>query len=234
MQTLWIAGSVTAGFTTLARWVRGVSPSGAVAGAAVCFVMYAGAGLGAFLALVSVFALAWTTTRWGYSRKQKLGTAEERDGRRASQVVANLGVAAACAALYSVSAGKAIFLLSMAAALSEAAADTVSSELGQAMSHKARLITSLEVVPAGTDGGVSAVGTLAGVSAASLISLVCVLTGLLAWKWLLLSTAAGVTGMIADSFFGASLERQHILNNDLVNFLSTLVAAGVAWVLVQI
>jgi uncharacterized protein (TIGR00297 family) len=233
MRTLWIAAGVTAAFTTMARWLRGVSPSGAVAGAAVCFLLYAGAGPGAFLALVAVFALAWTTTRWGYSWKQKLGTAEERDGRSASQVLANLGVAAACATLYSVSGGKAVFLLAMAAALSEAAADTVSSELGQTFSHQARLITNWKVVPAGTDGGVTPVGTLAGASAATLISLVCVLTGLLAWKWLLFSAVAAVAGTIADSFLGASLERRHLLNNDLVNFLSTLVAAGVAALLAR-
>jgi len=43
---LWIAVFVTLAFTALARMVRGVSISGAIAGAAVCFVLIAGAGLG--------------------------------------------------------------------------------------------------------------------------------------------------------------------------------------------
>ncbi len=227
-RQLWIAGAVTLAFSALARWIRGVSPSGAIAGAIVCFLLYAGAGPGAFAGLVSVFALAWITTRLGYQRKQRLGTAEKQDGRTASQVLANLGVAASCAALYAASQGKAIFLLATAAALSEAAADTVSSELGQASSEKARLITTWEQVPAGTDGGVSLIGTLAGIAAATLVSLVCVLTGLLAWKWLGTSVAAAVLGMVADSYLGAWLERRQLLNNDSVNFLSTLVAAGAA------
>jgi len=227
-RQLWIAGAVTLAFSALARWIRGVSPSGAIAGAIVCFLLYAGAGPGAFAGLVSVFALAWITTRLGYQRKQRLGTAEKQDGRTASQVLANRGVAASCAALYAASQGKAIFLLATAAALSEAAADTVSSELGQASSEKARLITTWEQVPAGTDGGVSLIGTLAGIAAATLVSLVCVLTGLLAWKWLGTSVAAAVLGMVADSYLGAWLERRQLLNNDSVNFLSTLVAAGAA------
>ena len=227
-RQLWIAGAVTLAFSALARWIRGVSPSGAIAGAIVCFLLYAGAGPGAFAGLVSVFALAWITTRLGYQRKQKLGTAEKQDGRTASQVLANLGVAASCAALYAASHGKAIFLLATAAALSEAAADTVSSELGQASSEKARLITTWEQVPAGTDGGVSLIGTLAGIAAATLVSLVCGLTGLRAWKWLGTSVAAAVLGMVADSYLGAWLERRQLLNNDSVNFLSTLVAAGAA------
>ncbi|MBA3914751.1 MAG: DUF92 domain-containing protein, partial [Acidobacteriales bacterium] len=50
------------------------------------------------LALLTVFILAWVTTRFRRSRKQNLGTAERADGRSASQVLANLAIAAACAA----------------------------------------------------------------------------------------------------------------------------------------
>ena len=227
-RQLVIAGAVTVAFSALARWIRGVSPSGAMAGAMVCFLLYAGAGPGAFAGLVSVFALAWITTRLGYQRKQKLGTAEKQGGRTASQVLANLGVAAGCVALYAASQGKAIFLLATAAALAEAGADTVSSEVGQASSEKARLITTWEQVPAGTDGGVTLVGTLAGIAAAALVSLICVLAGLLPGKWLGASLGAAVLGMLADSFLGAWVERRQLLNNDTVNFLSTLIAAGAA------
>ena len=220
---------ITLAFAVLARAMRGVTTSGAVAGAGVCFLLYIGAGPGAFAALVLVFALAWASTRIGYRRKQKLGTAERREGRRASQVLANLGVAAVCSALYATRPNPA-FLLAMAAALSEAAADTVSSELGQAAGQIPRLITSWRPVPAGTDGGVSLAGTLAGIFAAYIVSVTCWLTGLLQWKWLVVSTGAGVLGMVADSLLGASLERRRVLNNDAVNFLSTLIAGLAAFV----
>jgi uncharacterized protein (TIGR00297 family) len=228
----WTAAAVTLAFAALARLMRGVTLFGAVAGTVVCFLLYAGAGPGAFVALVTVFSLAWIATRWGYKQKQKLGTAEKRDGRRASQVLANLGVAAVCAVLHAASGGRAVFLLAMTAALSEAAADTVSSEMGQASGENARLITTWEWVPAGTDGGVSPVGTLAGIAAAVLVSLVCALTGLMPLKWFGLSATAAVGGMIADSYMGATLERRKLLNNDLVNFLGTLVAVAIALLLV--
>jgi uncharacterized protein (TIGR00297 family) len=229
-RPLWTAMIVTVSFTALARWVRGVSFSGAIAGAAVCFLLYVGAGLGAFVALVSVFALTWISTRFGYRRKEKLGTAEKRDGRTALQVLANLAVAASCAGLSALT-GKAVFLLAVSAALSEAAADTVSSELGQARSANARLITTWKEVAAGTDGGVSWAGTLAGIAAATMVSWVCVLTGLLPFRWLGISIIAAVAGMIADSYLGALLERRGLLNNDAVNFLSTLIAACAAFLL---
>lgn len=230
-RPLWIVAIVTAMFAALARWVRGVSFSGAVAGAAVCFVLYAGVGLGAFIALVSVFALTWISTRFGYRRKQTLGTAEKLDGRNALQVLANLGVATSCAGLWALTAERSVLLLAFSAALSEAAADTVSSELGQARSANARLITTWEEVPAGTDGGVSCTGTLAGISAATVVSGVCVLARLVPMRWWGISIAAAIAGMIADSFLGAMLERRRLLNNDAVNFLGTLVAAGAAFLL---
>jgi uncharacterized membrane protein len=127
IHSLTAAVLVTLAFAALARVLRGVSVSGALAGAAVCFLLYASAGPGAFVALVAVFAITWAATKLGYRRKQDLGTAERREGRAASQVLANLSVAAVCAILFALAHGKAIFLLAMVAALCEATADTVSS-----------------------------------------------------------------------------------------------------------
>ncbi len=231
-RPLWTAMAVTLAFTALARWLRGVSSSGAVAGAVVCFVLYVGAGPGAFAALVSVFALTWISTRMGYQRKKRLGTAEKRDGRTALQVLANLSVAAICAGLFALASKNPALLLAASAALSEAAADTVSSEVGQVRGAKARLITTWEEVAPGTDGGLSWAGTFAGIGAASVVSLVCVSAAMVPLKWLGISIAAAVAGMTADSFLGALLERRKLLNNDMVNFLGTLIAAGVAFLLV--
>src|ERR1700741_1017489 len=86
---LGVVLAITLVFAALGHLVRGVTRSGAVAGAAVCFALFAGAGPGAFGALLSVSALTWTAPRPGLSRKQRLGTAERGDGRRASQVLAN-------------------------------------------------------------------------------------------------------------------------------------------------
>jgi uncharacterized protein (TIGR00297 family) len=229
-----IGGLLTLFFAALARWVRGVTNAGAIAGAVSCFILYVGGGPGAFAALVAVFSLAWITTRFGYSRKLKLGIAERREGRNASQVVANLGVATVCAAIYAVGHGSTVLLLAISAALSEAAADTVSSEVGQAFGDRAWLITNWKSVPAGTNGAVSLIGTLAGSIAAGIVSSVCLLGGLLPRSGLAVSIGAAILGMVVDSFLGACLERRCLLNNDSVNFLSTLVAAIASSCLVKI
>jgi uncharacterized protein (TIGR00297 family) len=231
-HALLVALLVTLTFTTAAWWIHGVDRSGAIAGGVICFVLFVGAGRGAFIGLVAVFILAWASTRVGYRRKQEQGTAESKAGRKASQVLANLGVAAGCAGLHSVhprfvASGVEIFSLGMVAAFSEAAADTVSSELGQ-IQRRARLITTWRTVPPGTDGGVSPLGTLAGVLCAALVAGTCFLVRLVPLRGAVIAIAAATIGMLADSLLGALFERRGALNNDAVNFLGTLTAAGVA------
>jgi uncharacterized protein (TIGR00297 family) len=218
--------AVTVAFAGVGHLVRGVSRTGAIAGGFVCFVLFVCAGPGAFAALFSLFAVTWLATRMGRARKLRLGTAEHGEGRTASQVLANLGIATLCAAMFAWT-GSPYFLLAMAAALAEAAADTVSSECGQACSESAHLITTFERVPAGTDGGITLVGILAGAGGAFLVSAACLLTGL-PTRWVWIPALSGVLGMLADSYLGAMVERRGRMGNDGVNFTSTAVAAVVA------
>ena len=228
LHPLWIALAVTVLFAALAWALRGVSTSGAVAGGVVSFAVYAGVGVAAFSGLVLVFLLTWAATRFRYTQKLKHGVAERAGGRNASQVLANVGLAGLCAGGYHYSHGSPVFLVGICAVLAEAAADTVSSELGQASSSTARLVTNWRPVPAGTDGGVTVVGTVAGASAAGLVAAEFALTGQLSWRAALISCFAAVVAMFIDSFLGAVFERRGFLNNDSVNFLGTLFAATLA------
>jgi uncharacterized protein (TIGR00297 family) len=232
-EGLLLAGFITLAFTGVARALHGVSRSGAAAGAVIAFLLYLCAGPGAFVLLVSVFVVTLIATRVGSARKQALGTAERHDGRTASQVVANLSPAALAAVLFALS-GHASFLAALGAALAEAAADTASSECGQAASSTARLITNCKQVAAGTNGGISAPGTIAGTGAALLIGGVAVALGILSWRSYPIAVSAALVGMFLDSLLGATLERRGILNNDGVNFSSNLVAAFVAFSVAQI
>jgi len=223
-RLLWALG-FTVAFAVSARLLRAVTVSGAVAGGVLAFLLFAGGGPGAFAALIAVFLLTWVTTRTGHQRKRQLGTAEQRSGRSAAQVVANVAIAAAAVLVGLATRHPAAGLVAGSAALAEAAADTTSSEVGQAVSDSAYLITDFRPVPVGTDGGISVAGTLTGVAAALAIATVAWATRLIAPHWLLPVAAAGVLGMFVDSFLGASLERRRLLNNDAVNLLSTIAAA---------
>src|SRR5215471_3149291 len=220
----WLeALAITAAFALLAWLARGVDWSGALAGAAIAFILTA-REIGMFLVLLLVFALTMAATRVGRARKLELRTAEPLSGRSASQVMANLGVAALLAAL--APANWAVLAL---AALAEVAADTCSSEIGMAMPGKTILITTGKPVPPGTDGGISLRGTAAAVVAAALVALSGNILGLVSGRQAAIVLGAGFFGTLTDSVFGAVLERRGWLTNDLVNLLSTGVAAGAAW-----
>lgn len=221
------AAGVMLVFALFAWAVRGVTRSGAVAGALVGFALIRGAGWGGFLALCTVFLLTWIATRIGYSRKLKLGTAESRRGRDARQVFANLAVAAGCAVVYGF-AHNAKFAAAVVASLAEASGDTVESEIGQAVGGVPRLVTSGKQVPIGTDGAITLRGTLAGVLAVATVVAVCFSTGVIDRRAVFVSAGAAIAATLLDSLLGATLERKRRLGNNAVNFLATLFAAAIA------
>ena len=188
--------------------------------------------------LVAVLVVTSLATRFGRRRKEQLGSAEKRQGRGAAQVAANLGLAALImdpsvqSALIDSRwlAGRtfaSVFALGLAA-LAEAAADTVSSEVGQVLGGAPRMITTLRRVEPGTDGGVTLAGTAAGVIAGGLVALAGTLALRGEWSTFAVSWAGGVFGLFFDSLLGATMERAGWFNNDAVNFLSTGSAVGCA------
>jgi len=223
----WTAFAVTLLLAVVGYCLRGVSRSGAVAGFVLAYALYAGAGLGAFADLVALFLLTFFATQLGRRRKIALGTAERSGGRTASQVVANVGVASLFAIGYK-HFGHPALLAACAAALAEAAADTVSSECGQALSASARLFTTGARVPSGTDGGISIAGTVCGALASLGMALVAFWAGLIGYAGVLPVAGAALAGMFEDSLLGAIFERRGWLNNDAVNLLGTLSAALLA------
>lgn len=240
------AVGLSAALGVLAWAVRSATPAGALTGAvlnaSLMFTMLFpplkpwNSGL---VPVLVVLLLTSFATRFGRRRKERLGIAERRQGRGAAQVAANLGMAALVMDT-TVQSGlvdshwlagstfTSIFALGLAA-LAEAAADTVSSEIGQVLGGTPRMITTLGRAEPGTDGAITLAGSLSGtlaagvVAGAGCIALHCEI-GVLLVSW-----AGGVFGLFFDSLLGATLERVKWLNNDAVNFLSTVSAVACAW-----
>lgn len=252
----WFTQSVsvavwTLGLSTLlglVTWkMRAATPGAAAAGATInASLMYSTLTYPyeplhtALIPTLAVSVLVVAATRIGRRKKEQLGTAEAKRGRGSSQIAANLGFAALVATSPVQSwlldlrwmalprhADGPLFALAVAS-LAEAAADTVSSEIGQVLGGRPRMITTFRAVDAGTDGAMSVAGTLVGFLAAGIVAVL----GAWALRGGVVITAASwagaVFGLIFDSLLGATVEKWGWLNNDMVNFVSTASAAGFA------
>jgi uncharacterized protein (TIGR00297 family) len=221
---LWRPLLLSGLFAALVWRLRAATPGGVAMGCMMCLILARSVDGPALPALLALFVLTYAATRFRRAKKEARGLAEARRGRSASQIAANLGVAALFAAV-----GR---YEGCIAALAEATADTVSSEVGQALGGRTVMMTTLRPVESGTDGGVSVAGSLAGIAAAGVIVAIGAMPHAL-WPNEAAVMIAACAGLFFDSLLGATVERKGWLGNDLVNFASTLFAGVVAEVLAR-
>jgi uncharacterized protein (TIGR00297 family) len=237
-------------FAVVVLALKAATPSGALCGGMICLVLTfwtdsftPSVARTALTPLAILFVLTFLATRGGKRRKAKAGLAEGRRGRSASQIIANLSAAALCvtpwmediisrtmrsccvSGIFDVGIWQIVRVMCLAA-LVEATADTVSSEIGQAFGGRPVMLLSWKRVEVGTDGAVTLPGSGAGILAGALVAAVGMWALRLTPGQAVVVLVAGICGLFFDSLLGATLERRGWLGNDLVNFSSTVFAAG--------
>ena len=252
-QYRWGAILIALCFAYAAWRLKAATPFASACGAMVAYLVTVSSSIpdnisvfhSGLAPLFLLFALTFTATRFGQARADTAEASESHGGRNAGQIIANLGIAAWISSppglkfcsmfvILEVSGRNghrmyvALISIPMLAALAEATADTVSSEIGQAFGGQPILLTSLRRVPPGTDGAISLKGTLAGIAAAALIAATGAPALGMSATECTVAFAAGVAGLFFDSLLGATLERRGWIGNDFVNFTSTAFAAAVA------
>jgi uncharacterized protein (TIGR00297 family) len=187
----WAAGLAVllAGGARAAGWFTG---PGAVAGAAIAWIVLAGAGFRG-LALLGVFVVT----------SSALSRAVVHSPRGAAQVVANGWTAALGAALVPAApeAGWAI----LAGGLAAAQADTWATEIGLRSERSPVSVINGAPVPPGASGGVTRTGTAAGLVGAAAVGAAARALGYDS-PLALAVVAAGAAGMLVDSVLGATLQ----------------------------
>lgn len=247
-----IAVLIAASLSIVACLTRALTIGGAVAATLVGSAVLAGTGWPGGAALLAFFLGATIVSKSVSDPAQRFDAKGTR--RDAAQVLANGGVAALAAlgplhpALWPPPLAAAILVSSLAAA----AADTWASSLGARSPRAPRLITTGALVPAGTSGAVSWLGTLGGAVGAASVGLIAALA-LHSWSLFPVGIGTGLAGMLFDSYLGATLQARfrcpacaadcdrpvhrcgaravHLsgwrwCGNDGVNFLATLAAGA--------
>ncbi len=229
--------------------------SGTVAASAIGLLVFSFGGWRWFVILLVFLVVSSLFTKFGYSRKQALGVAQEKGGARSwPNVVAN-GFGAAVFALGSTLLSVETVLTGFIGAVSAAFADTLSTEIGILTPSPPRLITDLKKeVPTGTSGGVSLLGELSVLISTIILALTVWSIGVGPFSFTELFSIILVSGYIGttiDSILGATYQaryqcdvcekvvesRRHcnkparhvkgkdILDNNGVNFIATWIGA---------
>ena len=205
---------------------------GALTGAVIAILMFLATGYTGVCILFAFFALGTTATIWKKKEKATLKVQHDQSVKRdGGQVFANGGVAGVMGALSYFFPEKAqLCNLMMAASLSSAMADTLSSELGMIYGRRFYNVISWKKDAKGLDGVISLEGTLIGVIGSAIIALIYAV-GFEYSKGFWIIIIAGTIGNLSDSVLGASLERKHLLTNNGVNFMNTFIAATVSGII---
>ncbi|HEX6574914.1 MAG TPA: DUF92 domain-containing protein [Gemmatimonadaceae bacterium] len=236
-----------------------LSQSGRVAAVVVAVASVAAGWSWAFL-LIAFFVTSTILSHIGESSKRSItDDVVAKGGRRdAWQVIANGGVYGLLAIGFAITSHP-LVQAAACGALAASTADTWATEAGTLSRHAPRHILTWERVTAGTSGGVTLPGTLAGLLGAAFIGIVCIGMG-----WPRMAGMAAMTGGFAgstiDSVLGATVQEKRWcptcergteraihscgtatlraggfawLGNDLVNLLSSVAGAivGSLWFL---
>jgi uncharacterized protein (TIGR00297 family) len=232
-----------------AHWKK-LTPPAALTGCVIGGLVYAGCGYTGLLLLALFFLLGTVATSWKKTDKLRIkGNAAHQSTRHTGQVIANGGTAAILGALaLLLPAEKPLFGLMLAASLSSATGDTLSSELGMLYGRRPFNILTGKREEKGLDGVISVEGLLIGIAGSAIIAAAWLaLKGPAVWPSAFGTAAAqnltgppvglsaigsaaiivlaGLLGNLADSLLGATLERKGLLSNDAVNFCNTAIAA---------
>jgi uncharacterized protein (TIGR00297 family) len=234
---------------------KSLTRGGAVAAVVVGTATYGALGLPGAVVLLAFFVTSVGLSRVGRTRKrERLVDVGKTGARDAAQVLANGGIAAACALVTLF--GHMRFEAAFAGAFAAAAADTWGTEIGTLVRGAPRSILTLRRIPTGLSGGVTLAGSLAEVAGALAVAAAAMTIDR---RLFALVAIAGIAGALADSVLGASVqtlrycpqckrptEREphgcganteivrgwSAIGNDAVNFAATFTGAVVAYALV--
>jgi uncharacterized protein (TIGR00297 family) len=247
--------------TGLAGYVlKSLTVTGAIAAIITGLAVYLGFGIRGLILLGVFFTSSSLWSKYKSSAKrvieEKLAKGATRDWR---QVFANGGAAAFFSVVYYYHEDI-IYLIGFVVCLASANSDTWASEIGSLSRKQPVYIRTFKRVEKGTSGAVSLLGSTAALAGSLLIAIFSYWLFQLNFVLVLLIFLCGYLGNVIDTLVGAFYQQVYIckecgletekkehcykqttrikgspiVDNDMVNFLSGVVAAVIAMAVIQV
>ena len=122
--------------------------------------------------------------------------------------------------------------VAFAASFAAKLADTFGSEIGKRFGRNTFLITTLQKVKKGTEGGISLEGTFASLFGSCLMSYFMILFGIISTKdHFFIVLISGFIATLAESIIGARYQEKYHLSNEFVNFIQTTLSSIISIIL---
>lgn len=247
--TPWIV-AVSLNATLLAiAWVlpkKLLTPAGYLHAWVLGVLVWGCLGWRGYAVVMLYFLIGSAVTRIGMAEKEAAGIAEKRSGVRGPENVWGSALTATLCALGVLLVNSGLLpglspewagwlALGYVASFATKLSDTTASEVGKAYGKRTFLITTLQPVPAGTEGAVSLEGTLAGVAGSAVMAIAGWGMGLISPWGILWCLVAAFIATNLESVIGATLqEKLPWLTNELVNIINTTIGAIAAIILAVI
>jgi len=231
----------------LVYYKRWLSDSGTMAAFLLGSLILFSSGV-VYLLPISIFFVAGSLTT------KLIPKNKDAKGRDAFQVFANGGVATFCLLIFYITRND-VFLFGYFVSVCVSLSDTMSSDIGIFFRQKTYDILTFAPLKVGLSGGISFVGTVAGLLSTILFS------GVMMWMFslsifdVILISVAGFTGMLLDSIMGSLWQAKYVkddiiseektshgklikgfvwMDNDGVNMLSNFIITMIFVILVYV
>ena len=238
--------------STYSYWKKSVTISGFVSMIVVSCCLIWNNGLEVLTVMFIMFASSSLLTKFKQQYKSNVTdkVLKKHGPRDAIQAICNLGVGFICFVFYLFTKDSS-FILALLCSVAASNADSWASEIGVLSNQKPRLITTLKPCEPGISGGITLLGTIAGIVGSVFIALISI--GLVhsltidKISLFIIVSIAGIVGFMIDSILGATIqviyksengfetENNELgkiksrgvlgINNDAVNFLSSFIVA---------
>ena len=228
---------ISISFGSIAFLLKTVDLHGYIAGILIGIFNFAFLGWKGFIILASFFILGSIATKLGYKEKKQLGLAEKKGGARGwTNAVSKCSIGSILAVIssFSLPNHQLLFITAFVASYTAATADTLSSEIGQWKGKTAYSLVSFKKVPPGTEGAVSLEGSLAGIIGASIISILSYAMHLTNILSIIIIIISAILSNVFESYMAIFYESKDLADKETINFLNTLAAAVIAYILMSI